>query len=62
MYRVLQLLLPTDEEGADKTLYLADKLVTKVPAWVMRCDISEEAAKTSFEGMTGKSFAEKKIQ
>ena len=55
-------MLPTDEEGADKTLYLADKLVTKVPAWVMRCDISEEAAKTSFEGMTGKSFAEKKIQ
>ena len=57
-----QLLLPTDEEGADKTLYLADKLVTTVPAWVMKCDISEEAAKTSFEGMTGKPFAEKKIQ
>lgn len=54
-----QLLLPTDEEGAEKTLFLADLLVTNVPAWLMKCDISKEAAKTSFEGMTGKSFSEK---
>ncbi|MBQ8884989.1 MAG: hypothetical protein IJY62_01250 [Clostridia bacterium] len=57
-----QLLLPTDEEGAEKTLFLADQLVTSVPAWLMKCDISTEAAKTSFEGMTGKKFEEKIIK
>lgn len=51
-----QLLLPQEEEGAAKTLELADKLVSNVPAYVLRCDISKEAAKTSFEAMTGQKL------
>lgn len=51
-----QLLLPQDEEGATKTLELADKLVSNVPAYLLRCDISKEAAKTSFEALTGKKL------
>ncbi len=57
-----QLLIPEDEENAAATLELADKLVTEVPAYLLKCDISEEAVKTSFEAMTGLSFAEKKNQ
>ena len=51
-----QLLLPTEEDTAEKTLELADFLVQRVPAWLLCCDISEEAVALSFEAMTGKSF------
>ncbi len=56
----LQILIPAEEENASATLELADKLVTEVPAYLLKCDISTEAVKTSFEGMTGLSFEEKK--
>ncbi len=56
----LQILMPTDEEAAVKTLELTDRLIEKVPAWLLKCDISEEAVKCSFEEMTKKSFAEAK--
>ena len=56
----LQILIPHDEENAALTLELADKIVTKVPAYLLQCDISMEAVKTSFEAMTGNSFEEKK--
>ena len=56
----LQLLLPTEEEAAAKTLELADRLIEQVPAWLLKCDISEEAVKCSFEEMTKKSFADSK--
>ncbi len=55
-----QILLPTDEKNASATLELLDMLITNVPAYLLRCDISEEAVQTSFEGMTGLSFAENK--
>ncbi len=58
----LQLLIPTDEECAARTLELADKIVTEVPCYLLQCDISTEAVKTSFEEMTGLSFDEKKNQ
>lgn len=51
-----QLLLPPDEENAAATLELADKLLSSVPAYLLGCDISEEAVKLSFEGMTGKRY------
>ncbi len=56
----LQILIPADEENAAATLELADKLVTEVPAYLLQCDISTEAVKASFEGMTGFSFEEKR--
>ena len=51
-----QILLPTDEVNATKTLELVDKLIATVPAYVLKCDISEEAVKTSFQAMTGKKY------
>ncbi|MBQ5926677.1 MAG: hypothetical protein IIX01_01990, partial [Clostridia bacterium] len=51
-----QLLMPTDEDGVEKTLYLADKLVCNVPAFVLKCDISQDAVRHSFEAMTGEKY------
>ncbi len=56
----LQLLIPNEAEGAAATLELADKLVTEVPCYLLKCNISAEAVKTSFEAMTGLSYEEKK--
>jgi len=56
----LQILLPHDEENAAAALELADKIVTEVPAYLLKCDISEEAAQKSFEALTGLAFKEKK--
>lgn len=55
-----QILIPNDESNAIATLDLADKMVTNVPAYLLQCDISEEAVKKSFEAMTGLNFEEKK--
>ena len=54
-----QLLIPETEEGALATLELADKLIQKTPAYLLKCDISEEAVQKSFEALTGKNYAEK---
>ncbi len=56
----LQILIPEDEENASATLELVDKLIATVPAYLLQCDISEEAVKTSFEKMTGFSYEEKR--
>ena len=47
-----QVLVPNDEEGAIKTLELADKLLTSTPVYLLKCDISKEAFETSFKTMT----------
>ena len=52
----LQILLPSEAEAAAKTLELADKLIANVPAWLLSCDISEEAVEQSFEALTGKNY------
>ena len=51
-----QILFPQDAENAAKTLELTDRLVQEVPAYVLKCDISEEAVKKSFEALTGKQY------
>lgn len=51
-----QLLLPEEEIQVSATLDLADKLIRLVPAYLLQCDISQEAVKTSFEEMTGKNY------
>lgn len=51
-----QILYPEDEENAARTLELADKLVSETPCWLLKCDISETAVKTSYEAMTGKPY------
>ncbi|MBQ8319545.1 MAG: hypothetical protein IJX81_01575 [Clostridia bacterium] len=54
-----QILLPSDEKNADKTLMLADELVKRVPTWVLGCTISEEAVKTCYTAITGKKYQKK---
>ncbi len=55
-----QVLIPQEEQSAVAMLELMDKIIATVPAYLLQCDISEEAVKTSFEEMTGLSFAERK--
>ncbi len=55
-----QVLLPQEEASAVATLELMDRLINTVPAYLLECNISEEAVKTSFEGMTGLQFEEKR--
>ncbi len=57
-----QVLFPTDEENATKSLELFDKLVQRVPAYLLKCDISETAVKTSFEQLTGLNFEQVKVK
>ncbi len=54
-----QILLPSEEESAVATLDLMDKAVCGVASYLLDCDISEEAVKTSFEAMTGRVYEKK---
>ena len=56
-----QILLPSEQEAAEKTLEMIDKLLKKVPSYLLRCDISEEAVKTSFEVLTKSEYVKNKI-
>lgn len=51
-----QIYKPYDAQAAVKTLELFDKLSKSIPLYLLKCDISKEAVKTSFETMTGLSF------
>ena len=51
-----QLYLPSDPLAVALTLELADKLLKKVPIWLLQCDISEDAVKCSFEMITNKKW------
>ena len=55
-----QMLIPQEETNAVLTLEFADKMVREVPAYLLQCDISTDAVRTSFTEMTGCSFDEKK--
>ncbi len=52
----LQVLLPQDEENVVATLEMMDKLIQLVPAYLLRCDISEKAVETCYETLTGKPY------
>ncbi len=51
-----QVLVPTDEEGAIKTLALFDRFIKSVPAYVLYCDVSKEAVECSYFALTGKNI------
>ena len=55
----VQILLPQEEGAVVKTLELTDKLISSIPAYLLRCDISNEAVKTSYEALTGSPYPEK---
>ncbi len=47
-----QILLPDDAESVMKTMTMADNFIKRVPSFVLKCDISEEAFRTSFDVLT----------
>ena len=51
-----QVLIPEKEEDAVATLDLIDNMIKTTPAYLLQCNISEQAAQTSFEALTGKSY------
>lgn len=55
-----QIYRPFTTEGVVKTLDLLDKMLKRVPIYVLGCDISEDAVRCSFEAMTSLSFDERK--
>ena len=46
-----QLLKPASPDGVAETLRIADLLIRNVPIFLLGCDVSDEAAKTSFTAM-----------
>lgn len=46
-----QTLMPSSADGVGKTLELMNEMVTRVPAYVLNCDISKEAFETSYNVM-----------
>ena len=53
-----QVYLPEEERAATRTLELLDELTAQIPFYLLRCDMSEEAVKCSFEELTGLSMEE----
>ena len=51
-----QVYLPRDRQALFLTLGLLDQILQKTPIYLLDCDISEEAVKTSFEALTGKPY------
>ena len=47
-----QMLKPKDAAGVAETLRLADLMIRKIPVYLLSCNISEDAARLSFETMT----------
>ena len=56
-----QIYRPSDMSALLNTLELMDKLLKNVSVYVLGCDISEEAVKTSFEALTGLDYNERKL-
>lgn len=53
-----QTIRPTELKSMDKLLNILDKLLTTVPLFRLYCDISEEAARTSYDAMVKNLSAE----
>ena len=46
-----QTIRPKDTEKLDNLFFILDKLLSSVPLYRLKCDISTEAAQTSFRAM-----------
>ena len=51
-----QIYLPKNQEAAAKNLKLFADLIRLVPIYVLECDISQDAVKTSFEALVGEKY------
>lgn len=57
---IKQVYRPLNTDSAIKTLELLDRIL-KLPIYILYCNISEQAVKTSFEELTRLSYDDKKI-
>ncbi len=51
-----QVYLPEEAEAVIATIDLLDKLYRTVPLYLLECDMSEEAVKTSYEALSGEAY------
>ena len=51
-----QTMFPSKPENTDLLVELLDKFIRTVPIYDFKCNISEDAVKTSFETMTGEKY------
>ncbi|MCD7733035.1 MAG: hypothetical protein LUH56_06300 [Oscillospiraceae bacterium] len=51
-----QMFLPKEPAAAALTLGLLDRIVSAIPIYLLECDISEDAVRTSFEALTGEKY------
>lgn len=51
-----QVYLPADATAAARTLELLDALLGRAPLFELACDMSEDAVRCSFEGLTGLDY------
>ncbi len=55
-YIMNQVYMPQNRAAMDATIKLIDRLITTVPVYLLECDISEDAVKTSFTALTGEEY------
>ena len=48
--------VPSRSENVDILTDLLDKFIRETPIYILECDMSEDAVKTSFEALTGKEY------
>ncbi|MBQ6432191.1 MAG: hypothetical protein IJJ99_10010 [Oscillospiraceae bacterium] len=53
---IQQVYLPRDKQALVLTLDLLDRILRKTPVYLLHCDMTEEAVKTSFPALTGKPY------
>ncbi len=56
---IQQVYLPRDKEALFLTMGLLDQILRQTPVYLLTCDISEAAVRTSFEALTGKPYPNK---
>lgn len=57
LFRLLQQTRRFDDKvKMEKVMMLLDALLQKVPVWTMKCNMDPEAAKVSYEAMSGKNI------
>lgn len=53
---IRQMYMPPDTQSVMKSIDLLDLMLKQVPVYLLECDISEDAVRTSFEAMTGEKY------
>lgn len=51
--------LTSDAGEAGHAMTMLDELITRVPVYRLDCDMSEDAVRVSFEGLTGRSYPQR---